>query len=407
MSMMSVRAGNGRSHHPAPRFRGTPRQTCAMARSPVEVVAAQAQEIADGWSPPDAPASWAVTAATFHAIAEEPVLLGLAAEIPPDRLPPLLLSAAVQYLVAERGPEPLAGYYPRPGGPQPRFDRGFRAALVAFCRAEHAALAELCARHRYQMNEVGRCGAVLPALARIADEHRRPLALVDLGTGAGLGLQLDRYHYRYTGASGDSTVGDPASPLELSCEVRRGTVRPAMPTIIDRVGVDIEPLDLADDDVYRWIAACIPPEPGAVTRFAGAVEVARAHPVRCVRGAVNDALPEIVEAMPSDAVLCLVDTFVHVFFAPGELAGFHDLLAGIGRRRDVEWISVDPLIPLGPGARECVQGLDVPGTLIRSNRRDGVFGLVSRLGWRAGVRSGALLGRTHPSGAWLEWLAGP
>ena len=55
------------------------------------VVAEQARAIADAWSPPDAPESWWLTAATFAAIAEEEVLLDLAAAIPPDRLPPLLL----------------------------------------------------------------------------------------------------------------------------------------------------------------------------------------------------------------------------------------------------------------------------------------------------------------------------
>ncbi len=58
-------------------------------------------------------------------------------------------------------------------------------------------------RHRYQMNEVGRCPDVLPALALVAKDDPRPLALVDLGTGAGLGLHLDRYRYTYRLPDGD------------------------------------------------------------------------------------------------------------------------------------------------------------------------------------------------------------
>lgn len=383
-----------------------------MTGTTAKRVAAQAREIADGWSPPGAPPSWRLTAEIFRTISEEPLLLELAAEIPPDRLPPLLLAAALRYRVAECGPSPLAGYFPRPGGDQPPVDDGFRPALVAFCDAERLALSELTSRHRYQMNEVGRSSAVLPVLAQVAADYDRPLALLDVGTGAGLGLQLDRFHYRYrraaAGTDRDVTAGDPASRLELVCTVRGDVPVPiprAMPLIVDRVGVDVEPLDLFDDGVRGWIAACVPPEAGAVTRFEQAVEITRAHPERCVRGAANDVLPDLVAAMPSDAVACVVDTFVHVFFPPDELSRFHDLLAGIGRRRDVEWISVDPLIPLGPHAQQCVQGLEVPAELIASNRREGVFGLVSRLGWRDGVRTGAVLGRTHPSGAWLEQLA--
>ena len=81
-----------------------------------EIVTGQAMAIADAWSPPDAPPSWWLTAATFTAIAREDVLRGLAAEIPPDRLPPLLLAAVLQYLVAEEPDAPLARHYPVPGG---------------------------------------------------------------------------------------------------------------------------------------------------------------------------------------------------------------------------------------------------------------------------------------------------
>ena len=37
------------------------------------------------------------------------MLLDLAIEVPPERLPPLLLSAAITRLVAELRPQPLAG----------------------------------------------------------------------------------------------------------------------------------------------------------------------------------------------------------------------------------------------------------------------------------------------------------
>src|SRR4051812_16449992 len=115
------------------------------------VVADQARAIADAWSPAGAPASWWLTAATFAAIAEQDVLLDLASEIPQDRLPPLLLAAAVRYLAP--GSE-IARHYPDPGGDQPPPDPAFGAELAAFARARRADLAGLCASHRYQMNEV-------------------------------------------------------------------------------------------------------------------------------------------------------------------------------------------------------------------------------------------------------------
>jgi hypothetical protein len=371
------------------------------------VVAGQALAIAAAWSPVDAPAGWWLTAETLVAIAEEDVLLDLAAAIPLDRLPPLLLGAAVNFLVRERRPA-LARHYPEPGGVSPPPDPGFRAELVDFARAERDALGQLCATHRYQMNEVGRCADVLPVLAGIAEEDDRPLAVVDLGTGAGLGLHLDRYHYTYrTAGSPDRTVGEPSSPVRLMCEVRSGgdrlPVPPRIPVVADRVGVDVEPLDVADPHTFAWLAACVPPEIGAVTRFAAAAAVARADPARAVRGNLLDVLGDAVASTPPDALVCLLDTYVHVFLPPADLQRFDRLLIELGRERDLEWVSVDPLVPLGPDARASVQGLDVPATWVRDARAGGVFGAIGRVRVRAGRRSGTLLGRAHPGAGWLEW----
>ncbi|MEN3266203.1 DUF2332 family protein [Pseudonocardia sp.] len=380
-----------------------------MTDAPVtarSVVAGQARVIAAAWSPDDAPAGWWLTAETFTAIAEEDDLLDLAAAIPPDRLPPLLLGAAVAFLVRERRAA-VGRYYPEPGGGQPRRDGGFRAELVDFVRAERGAIGELCATHRYQMNEVARCADVLPVLATIGTEDMRPLALVDLGTGAGLGLHLDRYHYTYRSAgTPDRTVGDRTSPVLLTCEVRPGGRPPVpaeLPVVTDRVGVDVEPLDVADSHTLAWLAACVPPESGAVTRFAAAAAVARADPARSVRGNLLEVLGDVVAATPRDALVCLVDTYVHVFLPPADLQRFDDLLTELGRERDLEWISVDPLVPLGPDARASVQGLDVPAAWVRDTRDGGVFGVIGRVRVRAGRRTGTLLGRAHPGAAWLEW----
>ncbi|MDN5914244.1 MAG: DUF2332 domain-containing protein [Pseudonocardia sp.] len=373
-------------------------------------VAAQARSIAAAWSPPGAPPSWWLTAETFTGIAEDDVLLDLAVAIAPDRLPALLLSAALRRRVTQARPDPLAGYYPAPGGPQPPRDGGFRPALREFAAADAEAIAALCAAHRYQMNEVGRCLDVLPALGAVAAADPRPLALIDLGTGAGLGLHLDRYAYRYVLPDGSALhAGDPASPVRLSCAVRTPMpqVQVQVPAVVHRVGVDAEPLDVTDPDTAAWLAACIPPEAGAVTRFAAALDVAAAHPVPAVRGDLLDVLGGVVADVPAAALLCLVDTYVHVFLPPDRLARFHALIDEIGRERDLEWVSVDPLVPLGPAADRSVQGLDVPPAWLLDNREGGVFGLVGRVSVRGGRRTGTVLGRAHPSSAWLEWLSDP
>ncbi|HZZ48226.1 MAG TPA: DUF2332 domain-containing protein [Pseudonocardia sp.] len=374
-----------------------------------ETVAAQAAAVASAWSPPDAPPGWWLTAETFRAIAQDDVLLDLAAAIPADRLPALLISAAIRYRMALTRPEPLTGYYPVPGGArQPPADAGFRPALREFAAAEATELAQLCARHRYQMNEVGRCLDVLPVLGVVAAADPRPIALVDLGTGAGLGLHLDRYAYHYELAGGGELVsGDRASPVRLSGRVRSGhpPVPPGPPPLAHRVGVDTESLTLTDQDTVDWLAACVPPELGAVTRFAAAVEVARAHPAPTVRGDLLEVLPQVLAELPADVLVCLVDTYVHVFLPPERLAAFHRLVERVGGERDLDWISIDPLVPLGPEATATVQGLEVAPEWLRDNREGGVFGVIGRVGFRGGVRTASVYGRAHPGAAWLDWTA--
>jgi len=372
------------------------------------LVAQQAAAIAAAWSPAGSPASWELTAAQFATLAGDPELLALAAEIPPDRLPALLFTAAATALVLELTPHPLRASFPEIGGPQPALSTDFAERYRSFCLDHRGRLAELCARHRYQMNEVGRCADVLPALAPAIDEDRE-IVLVDIGTGAGLGLHLDRYRYAYHGPNHHTVaVGAEDSPVVLETSVR-GThpvpLAPTRPRIIDRIGIDAEPLDLGDAAVKAWLAACLPQEIGAVTRFERATAVATARPARTVRANALDVLPGLLQAIPHGPLVCLVDTYVHVFFTDEELRRFQDLLDLAGAERDLDWISIDPLVPLGGAADRTVLGAPAPPALVERTRREGVFGVIARTSYRAGTRTRSLLGIAHPGAAWLEWLA--
>ena len=141
--------------------------------------------------------------------------------------------------------------------------------------------------------------------------------------------------------------------------------------MVRRVGVDIEPLDLDDAGVRAWLAACVPQEIGAVTRFERATRVARSQPVQLVRGEALAVLPEILAAIPDDVLVCLTDSYVHVFFEQAELGRFREFVDLVGAKRDIDWISLDPLIPLGPSATDSVIGVPVPRALVERNRDRG------------------------------------
>jgi hypothetical protein len=370
------------------------------------VVADQAGVVAAAWSPPDAPATWALTAAQFATLRDDRELLGIAARIAPERLPPLLFSAAATFLVRATEPEPLRGWFPRLGEPQQPLGPPFAAEYRSFCLDHRDRLLEICERHRYQMNEVGRCAHLLPALAP-AIASGRELALIDIGTGAGLALYLDGYRYTFGAPDGAArALGDPGSAVELVTEVR-GTGRlrlpDALPSLADRVGIDIEPLHVSDGAVREWLTACLPQEIGAITRFHHAAEVALAGSGRLVRGDACEALAEVASTIPSERLICIVDSYVHVFFADERLRRFAEQVDRLGAERDLDWISLDPLIPMGRDATRTVIGAQPPRSLLERNRTAGaVFGVLGRVGWRDGVRTTELLALGHPGAAWIE-----
>jgi hypothetical protein len=371
------------------------------------VVAEQAGMVAAAWSPPGAPTTWDLTAAQFAALRDDPELAAIAATIPPDRLPPLLFSAAAAFLVLDEEPHPLRDVFPRLGAPQPPLNPGFGAVYREFCLDHRDRLQELCVSHRYQMNEVGRCSGLIPALAP-AFADGRELALVDVGTGAGLALHLDRYRYKFIASGGAvSEFGGPAATAIIETTVRGVADVPMpsrLPSIAARIGIDVEPLDVRNPAVRSWLAACIPQEISAVTRFNQAVELVLEQPVQAVRGDACEVLPQVLKSIPRHALICLLDTFVAVFFEPDELAVLRALVDRAGAERDLDWISIDPLVPMGTSASDCVTGADVPREVIERNRDEGVFGVVSRVSYRNGERTRTVLGLAHPGAAWLEWL---
>jgi hypothetical protein len=383
---------------------GAPPSTHDLA---VENVRGQAAEVARGWAKPGSPSSWALTAAVFATLADDDDLAAMAAEIPSDRLPALLFCGATCYLVAEHEPRGLIDYFPTSSAPRRMPDSAFAPALRAFCRTYRDELLEVCGRRRYQMNEVARSTQVALALGVVgAQLAASRIALIDVGTGAGLGLFPDRYCHQLPDGR---RLGDLASHLVLGCAMT-GPISPpvpaSLPDIDQRVGIDIDPIDLTDADDRRWARACVPPQWDAVRRFDAAAPIVRAEPGTIMRSDAVEALPAVLDAVPPDLLPVVVDTYTAVFFDDRERDGLRDVLDHYGANRDLAWISLDPLVPLGTEGRYSVQGVAVPHSLVIDYRRNGVFALLGLVSYHRGRRRADLLARAHPSGTQMAWLNG-
>jgi hypothetical protein len=322
-------------------------------------------------------------------VASDPELLALVREAPPLSHQPHLLLAAVHDLVLRGTDHPLAAVYAgvSDADPGPLFRD--------LCLARRDDVLELvCTRH-VQTNEIGRSALIAPALAWVAERFDRPVILVDVGTSAGLNLLCDRYRLDYgaMGATGPEDAGVP-----VHCDVLGGAppIRPWLPMIAARLGIDRDPVDLHDPDDARWLEACVWPDTGRLARTQRAIELARAEELEIRRGDALAVLPEVVAGLPDDGVVCLVTTWVFAYFLADDRRRLVDLLTDLGRDRRLVWIAAD-----SPGVVDDV----VPGPARPEPARDvaGERGVLSAVCFEGGGLEKTTLAFVHPHGAWLSW----
>ncbi len=271
-----------------------------------------------------------------RAVARDGELLDLIRAAPPPAHQPNVLLAAVHFLLLGGLDHPLAAVYAgtSTADPAPLF-----RSLCLEHRDEVLALMET---RRTQTNEVGRAAVIGPALTWTAARHHGPLALVDVGTSAGLNLLCDRYLLDY-GERG--TTGPADAAVRIECAVLGNDMPPIgaqLPPIVDRVGLDRSPVDVADEADARWLLACVWPDTGnRLERTRAAIAYAQADPPRLVRGDMLEDLPALLDALPDDALACVTTTWVVAYLLVDDRDRFADALRDAGRKRPIVWISAE------------------------------------------------------------------
>ena len=307
------------------------------------------------------------------AVAADPALLALARECMVGQPIPNLFFAAVKRLLDGRQDESLARHYERVArGDSPA--NGLARAFTRFCAQNEAAIIELAQTRRVQTNEIRRCSYLMPAFgAAHLDAGQMPLALIDVGASAGLNLLWDSYRYRY---SDGSRFGPPVSEVVIDCELRNQMpqIPRELPEVIFRRGVDLNPVDLSDDDEYRWMMALVwPDHPDRAALLRAARRVWLSNPPRVERGDALDVLPHILDQVPPEAALCVFHCHTLNQFPPAARSAFYELLRRKSYERRVYHVS-----------------------------SEGEYMLVSRIA--RGASDTILAARRNAHGRWIEWL---
>lgn len=279
-------------------------------------------------------------------IADDPALLALAAESPPEQRRPNLLLAALHERVLAGAGRALADYYPSVGG-QRAPDDGLRAALWQVVDAERAALLRHLRHGATQTNEVARCAVLAPALSRVAElTGRQDLALLDFGTSGGLNLGVDAHAYRYhLPDGGQRSLG--AAPdgerAEIACEWLGGDL-PATPwRLTQRLGIDPHPVDLADPARLRWLRACLWPQDRArderLQRAARAVTAA-GWAVRREADCIG-AIEPWLSTLPAGVQPLLFNSWVLTYLPESERQRLRDTADRLALSRGLAWLSAE------------------------------------------------------------------
>ena len=264
---------------------------------------------------------------------------------------------------------------------------------LSFCHEHAEALGALLSTRSTQTNEVNRCAALLPALVH-AVPAARAIALVELGASAGLNLLLDRYAYRYTGEAAAVRAGQGPVRCESAVDGTLPSLA-ACPLIAQRVGVDLDPVDVHDEDAVRWLTACVfADQPWRVQRLLAAVQFARRRPPTIIRGDATTLLRELDGDRLGGAHPVVWHSLVLGYFLESEQHAFTEALDGAGAAMDLTWIYLEtpaetPGLPTPQSARR-IGGIDC--ALVAVSYRDG----------RRAVRQ---LARADAHLARLSWLA--
>lgn len=281
--------------------------------------------------------------AITRAVADREDVLRLMRVAPPGQLEMNLLLGAVQYLLIADPNHQLAQWYPSLGGT--RVEGDVAADFVPFVLANQDSIVELISTRRVQTNEVARCTFLVPAYNLVSRLTARPIALVEIGTSAGLTQNVDRYGYHYVADSGNVDLS-PESPVQLTSVTGDSVpdLARSIPDVAWRVGLDLHPVDINDDDQVRWLRGLLwPDQVDRHRRLEAAIAVARDHPPTVVAGDAIDDVAGLVESAPSDAAVVVQHSYVLNQLADADRERLMAVLDDLGATRPIYRVGAESL----------------------------------------------------------------
>jgi hypothetical protein len=303
------------------------------------------------------------------------------------RHPTVILAALHDLALAGRAPALAAAYAAADG------DAAADAAIDTLRRMTDTVVA-IAVRRRPRTGEAGRYAVLYPAIAEAARRAgASAVGLIDVACSAGLNLNVDRVGITY---SNGQSLGDPSSPVQVSSSIvgdRPVPVR-AMPEVVARVGVDLDPVDVTDPDDARWLRACLwPDQRERVTRLGAEMALAAAAPPVLLQGDAVEVLPDAFTRVPAHALPVVTTTWALSSFPLESRLRFLHRLDEAAAGRAVAWVSAE-----GVGVAPTIPTL--------GDRRASGHSIIGLVVSDRSTLHAEAIGRCWSRGRLLAWLAG-
>lgn len=275
--------------------------------------------------------------ALSHATAQDAELIEVTGWAASGQPVPNLFFASVHYLLLTGTAHPVASFYPTlaesAGSPTEAFPH-----FKDFVLRHREAIVSLLKSRLVQTNEVRRSAYLFPALAFAAShfEAGRPMALLEIGTSAGLNLLWDKYRYTY----GDSMIhGDSSSQVLIRSSFRGkspSVLAQPWPKVSHRIGLDLNVVDTACPDQSAWLRALIWPEHHERMILLESALAKRDEETLDLRNGDGFAMVSgIAEEISEDSLLCVYHTHVANQISSEARQDFLQCIEQLGAKRDV------------------------------------------------------------------------
>lgn len=311
-------------------------------------------------------------------IAKDDDLITLASHCSEKQPMPNLFFAAVHYLLLSRRDQELASYYPSISK-EAKSDLPF-SLFKAFCMKHQSEIIEIEQNKIVQTNALNRCTYLMPIFSQLAAGQE--ITAIDIGTSAGLTLNMDQYEYHY---NDEHYFGE--SAVQIKSEIREGKLpqHESPVKFRQKIGIDQNPLDLKKSENANWLKALVWADmTERISKIENAVAISRKQDIVFEKAEKLSEFELIINSVDTNYPLVVYHTHALYQFSKDERAGFWDLMDRIGAERDFHYVAAE-------WATVFRTKYEQETVLVELNR------------YQNGKKQTRIMAETNGHGNWIKW----